>query len=206
MNILKTQTTENELLLLLLLLLLSIDLHMLSYVLGKWISTLEITPGNRKVSLDARVIIIAGLCYSDHSHRMYTFETGNSFILPRGTEKNFVCFVFLLVDNFRSCLVQMSGSSPSVSLIFCFLVLFSPLSFRPFLCSLSYWNGFILGRQEVSFSCTASFNFGKNNPNQWPLHCSSNWARITPSPLPPPRQEEMSINSFLGQFEKLLKA
>jgi hypothetical protein len=67
--------------------------------------------------------------------------------------------------------------------------LFPPLilvSFRPSLCSMLYWSGFILGQQEVSFSCTASSNFGKNNPKHWPLHWSSNLARITPSSLPPP--------------------
>jgi len=101
-----------------------------------------------KVSRDARAIIIAGLCYSDHFHRKYTFETGNSFILPRGTEKNFVRFVFLFVDSFRPCLVRMSASSPSVSLIFLFSCPFF-VSFRLFLCSVSYWNGFIPGRQEV---------------------------------------------------------
>lgn len=92
---------------------------------------MEITPADCKVSLDARAVIIAGLCYSNLFNRKYTFETGNSFILPRGTEKNFVCSVFLFVDNFRSCLVQMSASSSSVSLIFCFLVLsfFFPVLF-----------------------------------------------------------------------------
>ena len=182
---------------------------MLSYVLGKWISTVEITPGDCKVSLDKRAAIIAGLCYSDRFHRKYSFETGNSFILPHGTEKNFVCCVFLFVDNFRYCLVQMSASYPSVSFYFVFL--FPPplilVSFRPSLCSMFYWSGFILGQQEVSFSCTASSNFGKNNPNQWRLHCSSNLARITPASPPfPPTSGRNVHQQFLGQFEKLLEA
>ena len=127
---------------------------------------------------DVRAVIIAGLCYSSHCHRKCTFEKGNSFF---HVEQKRILYFFSFVDNFRSCLVQMSASSPSISLIFCFLVLFCfvlcLVSSRPFLCSVSYWNGFVLGRREVSFSSTASFNFGKNNPNQWPRYCLSDLAR-----------------------------
>ena len=89
----------------------------------------------------------------------------------------------------------MSASYPSVSFYFVFL--FPPLilvSFRPSLCSMFYWSGFILGQQEVSFSCTASSNFGKNNPNQWRLHCSSNLARITPAS--PPGRKKCPLTVF----------
>ena len=165
---------------------------------------MEITPGDCKVSLDERAVIVAGLCYSIHFHRKYTFEMGNSFILPHGTEKNFVRFVFLFVDNFRSCLIQMSASYRFVSFYFVFLSIPPPPFFFWFLFVLFHvpWcTGMDLFLADRKSHLAAQHHFILVKiTSKFFIYFGHDYSCL------PPLSGRNVHQQYLGQFENFLKA